>query len=262
MSRLIDRIRWAYLMTRLASDPATVANLLRLRFSRRRGGTLAVRLRPLRGHPVSVRTGTDDLWAVLGMTPPLHLPPASLARDEIATIWDLGANIGLTMCHLAIECPRARIVGVELDPENAALCRHNIEPWVARCALVEAAVWDVDGEVVYGREEGNEHAFRVDPDAADGRTARAISLNSLLERYSPETAIDYVKVDIEGAEQRVLQLNTAWAERVRAIKVEVHPPYVVEDCIRDLRSLGFEAELDPLYTDWSGMPAVMGAKEP
>jgi hypothetical protein len=57
-------------------------------------------------------------------------------------------------------------------------------------------------------------------------------------------SIDFLKMDIEGAEAQVLRVNTDWARRVRCIKVEVHGPYTVEDCVRDLQALGFTARPD------------------
>ncbi|MGH2876326.1 MAG: FkbM family methyltransferase, partial [Solirubrobacteraceae bacterium] len=51
--------------------------------------------------------------------------------------------------------------------------------------------------------------------------------------------VDFVKMDIEGAEREVLRQETAWASKVRSIGVEVHPPYTVEQCEHDLRDLGF-----------------------
>lgn len=48
-----------------------------------------------------------------------------------------------------------------------------------------------------------------------------------------------MKMDIEGAERHVLTRNTEWAERVGCIKVEVHPPYAIDECRRDLEGLGF-----------------------
>ena len=53
-----------------------------------------------------------------------------------------------------------------------------------------------------------------------------------------------MKMDIEGAERRVLRENTEWAASVHAIKVELHPPYSVSDCSADLQKLGFKTAVD------------------
>ena len=51
-------------------------------------------------------------------------------------------------------------------------------------------------------------------------------------------------MDIEGVERHVLSQGTEWAARVRIILVEVHEPYDVDACCRDLAALGFDASPD------------------
>jgi len=171
------------------------------------------------------------------------------------SVLDLGANIGLTVAHLAETFPGARVVGVELDAANAALARRNVAPWSARCSLVEGAVWPEDGELEYHGWSANTSSFRVTDDedsTAVVRHARAVSLSSLVEELG---GADYVKMDIEGAEARVLTERTGWASAVRTIKVEVHPPYTVEGCARDLEALGFATRRDRRHS-W----AVVGVR--
>lgn len=79
--------------------------------------------------------------------------------------------------------------------------------------------------------------------------ARAISPAALLARSGPQTMVDYAKVDIEGAECELLRTRGEWAERVSAIKVEVHAPYTVEECRRDLGALGFSTRPDGRRAD-------------
>ncbi|MBA2429196.1 MAG: FkbM family methyltransferase, partial [Thermoleophilaceae bacterium] len=125
----------------------------------------------------------------------------------------------------------------------------------ARCSLVEGAVWPEDGELEYHGWSANTSSFRVTDDAdstALVRHARAVSLASLVEEAG---AVDYVKMDIEGAEARVLTERTEWAPAVRTIKVEVHPPYTVEGCARDLEALGFSTRRDRRHS-W----AVVGVR--
>lgn len=220
-----------------------------------------VRFRALNGVPVKLRPGTqDDGLAHDAFFKAHHLPPSSLEAKDLRVIWDLGANVGLTMAHMASLFPGARIVGVELDEDNVRLCRENIAVWGARCEIIHAAVWVADGTVAYERRAGHEQSFHVAEDvvspAAEGTRAPAslhaatttlhsqapaMSLNTLLARTAAEQ-IDYVKMDIEGAEARVLKEHAEWAERVRSIKVEVHAPYGVAECSDDLQRLGFEPQ--------------------
>jgi len=123
------------------------------------------------------------------------------------------------MAHMAYEFPRAQIVGVELEPDNASLARMNVSPWNDRCAVIEAAVWTRDGIVTYDGCPGQEAGYKLVESGTEH--AQAVSLNTLGERFGRP---DYVKMDIEGAEAQVLVENTEWAQTVKGIGVEVHPP--------------------------------------
>lgn len=243
----------AYSSTRaLVSDWSSFWALRRLENPGGRSGsraTVEVRFRDLGGAPVKLRPGTqDDSLATDVFLKRHHLPPETVDATRPSTILDLGANVGITMAHMAALFPLARVVGVELDAANATLCSENVSPWRDRCEVVHAAVWVHDGTIKYELDERSEQSYRVEDSVAEHRrsqsataehtSAPAVSLSTLIGRTGAEW-IDYVKMDIEGAESRVLRENTEWASRVRSIKVEVHPPYSVEECMTDLARLGF-----------------------
>ncbi len=97
-------------------------------------------------------------------------------------------------------------------------------------------------ETALSAPAGLEYAFRLtEPGTADSAdpSAPALSLNLLLARENPDR-IDYVRMDIEGAELRVLREQTEWMERVETIKVEVHEPYSVDECVTDLAPARFQ----------------------
>ena len=242
-----QRLDWRLKALRMTSD---LRSFRKLAFIERAGPSVRevdVRLRLLDGKTVAVRPHTADVWTVLDLEPPAHLPPPLDPPPRI--VWDLGSNIGLSMAHMATLYPEARIVGIELDGPNAELCRRNIAPWADRCELIHAAVWTEETEVSYAHVEGSEVAYRVGETpstaTAETRTTRSLTLNSLLERYGPDDVIDFVKMDIEGAEEKVLGEATEWTSRVRSMKVEVHEPYPVEECRATLDRLGFDTSIDP-----------------
>jgi FkbM family methyltransferase len=214
-----------------------------------------VRLREAKDAPVLLRKGTSDV-AVLWDTfyGRYHQPPSSVLPSSTKMIWDIGSNIGLTIFDLARNFPDSVVIGLEPDPGNAALCRRNVSRFGRRCSILEAAAWVEDGEVRFHSAEGMEFAGAItETPASAGFAVRAISLNTLLKE-SETTHVDYVKLDVEGAEQRLLTENNAWAASVHAINVEIHDPYTPGECVRDLETLGFTSEIDERH--WASVIGI------
>jgi FkbM family methyltransferase len=206
---------------------------------------------------IPLRSGTADCRDVYdSLVRRAHLPPEGLCP---ATIVDAGLCTGLTLYDLAHLQPSARIVGIEPQPYYAELCRRISRRYGDRVEVVEAALGpDDDCETVLHVQNGEEYAASVlrSPLQALPTTrqlnVRMISLNRIVNWLG---RIDFLKLDIEGAERDVLRRNTEWSTRTRFIKVEVHPGYEVHDCISDLTQLGFEAMIDQRYS-----ACVIGAR--
>lgn len=202
------------------------------------GDPVPLHLRFLGGLPFHVRPGTSDtdvLWEAL-LRRRHALPPPEVADPRV--IIDLGANIGATMVLHARLFPNVgRIVGIEADAWNAQLCLLNIRPWGNVAKLVQGAVWPEDGETTFTVEPGLEWCGHVSADGG-GVSVKSVSMESLMARHGVDR-IDYLKVDIEGAERELFQRNTGWAEHVRVAKVEIHPGYPLDEAVRDLSALGF-----------------------
>jgi FkbM family methyltransferase len=220
-------------------------------------GLVALEVRDWERRPLYVRPGTTD-WqtAQVSLIARVHRPPAELVG--VRTILDLGANIGATVADLAVAYPEARVLGVELDAANVALAKRNVDGWSDRATILHGAVWTEDGEIAYGGDRG-EWAYRVlaamddRTRAAEVATVPAFSLTTLVDRLMPEGRVDYVKMDVEGAERFLLADGDGWCDRVRCLQVEVHLPLDVPGCVRMLETLGFEVTADP-----AGIPSVVG----
>jgi FkbM family methyltransferase len=169
-----------------------------------------------------------------------HLPPADIG--DIRSILDLGSNIGLTIFHYARLYPKAQIVGIEMDDGNATVCKLNICMDAHRCSIIKGAIWKENGEIAYCGQQ--EWGFRISTSGT--QFTKAYSMESLLDQLG-YPIVDFVKMDIEGAEKEVLAGATAWSARVRCMKVEVHKPYTMTQCAADLMAAGFECEYDTLH---------------
>jgi FkbM family methyltransferase len=265
LQRLPERLRASLLVQSLLLGPFvfTIRGWLALLTLQRlpslgaaRSGLVALGVRDWGGEPFYVRPrGTDWQTAHASLIGRYHRPPAEL-RD-VHTILDLGANIGATVGDLAAAYPAARVLGVEMDAANAAVAERNVRRWADRASILHGAVWSEDGEIAYGGDRG-EWAYRVLP-AMDERTAAAaidtvpaFSLTTLIDRLAPGGMVDYVKMDVEGAERFLLDHDDGWAARVRCMEVEVHLPLDVATCTHQLQSIGFR-----VVRDSAGRPTVM-----
>jgi FkbM family methyltransferase len=196
---------------------------------------LKVAVRSLQSRVIYLRAETSDATVAWDtFVGRYHLPPRSI---EPKVIWDLGTNIGLTVAHFAARYPRALIFGVEPETASFRQARINTSPWSDRVVLIHGAVWYQDG--VIGFVSDQRHASGAHVDAEASASVPAHSLNTLLADIP---RVDFMKIDIEGAECPVLTRNTEWAHKVASLKVEVHPPYSLAQCRRDLLALGFSAK--------------------
>ena len=222
-------------LTRLAKPTDVKAPLVPLRMKALHGGT------------IWCRSGLSDLGVVYDtFEGRYHLPPED--SRSVRTILDLGSNIGLTIAHYAALFPEAEILGVELDSGNYELCRKNIAPYGKRCQVLNAAVWHTASEVSYGGARESGYAVITGEGQAVKNTVSALTVDSLIDKLGAGE-VDFVKMDIEGAEKEVLGNAASWIGRVRSIKVEVHPEkastlYTLGMCIEDLERHGMVCTLD------------------
>lgn len=211
-------------------------------------------LPPVRVHPralggaeVWLRHGTTDAQVLDDTLVGLyHLPPRELRDGDV--VLDLGGNIGLTAAHFAAMHAGCRVVCVEMDAGNAQMARRNLAPFGARCTVVNAAVWDADGTIAYsGAEEWGFQALEAGAatDAAM-RTTRAATVESILKELKIDR-VAFAKVDIEGAEARVVTGDAAWQSRVDAIKIEFHPPATRESMRAALEGAGLVVSDDTVH---------------
>jgi FkbM family methyltransferase len=230
--------------------------LARVKAESRLGGERApvkLELAPT-GAPFHVRPGTTDLVTLLqAFLDSYHLPPAQALDPEPRQICELGSNVGAGVVALAARFRAAKILGVEPDPENAALARVNVAPFGRRCRILETAIWDEETDLIVEGERSSGYTVRPwRPGDPRERAVPATTVGALLDDAFPDGPIDYLRLSIEGTEPRVLARGHSWAERVRSIRSELHPHhgFGADDSVALLEDLGFEAWAEP--EDWGG----------
>ena len=136
------------------------------------------------------------------------------------TIIDCGANIGLAVRYWMQQFPSPKILAFEPDPVLFALLQKNLASSSgSRIYLHNAAVCSESGKLIFqstGLETGHLVADKGDVQG-DPVEVRAVRLSTFLDEE-----VDFLKVDIEGAEVDVILESAAKLANVRNICVEYH----------------------------------------
>lgn len=200
---------------------------------------ISFRLKETKGNPLFVRPNTTDakvlrdtfIWKY-------HVPPFHL--EENSTILDLGSNVGYTMAHYAYLYDNSKIIGVELDKSNCKLAQKNLEPIKNQCTIINAGIWSSNEIMSYGGDE--EWGFKILSNSETSgsiRTVKAKTIDTILDDCNIEN-VDFMKIDIEGAEKEIFKNPEKWINRIKSIKMEIHPPATYEWCLNILEKYDFQ----------------------
>lgn len=141
---------------------------------------------------------------------------------EPKTILDAGANIGLAAVYFSHRYPQANIVAIEPSSDNFAVLQKNIAPYQNIKAYCKG-LWNKDVHLEIINTDGVQNAFMVAETTIDNpRALSAISIDSIMQEQN-WNSIDILKVDIEGSEKEVFELNYEnWLPKCKAIVIELH----------------------------------------
>jgi len=135
-----------------------------------------------------------------------------ISNKENPRILDCGANIGLASIYLRSVFPKAIITAFEPDPIIIGILKKNLAP--ANVEVIEAAVWNQSGEISF-KSDGADGGC-LEPNQL-GCSVPTIRLADWLQE-----PIDFLKIDIEGAELPVLRDCGNLLKFVQNIAVEYH----------------------------------------
>lgn len=162
---------------------------------------------------------------------------------------DVGAHIGVfTLMAARRVGPAGRVVSFEPSPRTQELLRRNLAAnglsWVRFHPL---AVADAEGSAeLFVADDASNNPAADTLTASAGRKGVTVRLRRLDDVLAEEgvTRVDHLKIDVEGAEQRVLDGAPRTLAATRRIVMEVHPPRVAKDeMLKRLASLGFSCRI-------------------
>jgi FkbM family methyltransferase len=182
-----------------------------------------------------------------------HRPPVKLGSSP--NILDLGANIGFSAIDLKIQYPDARIIGVEMDLRNCEIASANVQS-LENVQMLHRAVW-YESTVIHYDANTDVDAFQIDLSKGSGESGKiavpSITITEAIDLFENKY-VDFIKLDIEGAENEVLTKNNDWLDSVSCMNIEIHDRNFFETAFRVLEKFGFTVKKDTNH--WSSVLAT------
>lgn len=133
-------------------------------------------------------------------------------------IIDCGANIGLSIIYMKRKYPNAEIVAFEPDDTNFSLLSKNINSFgYSNITLRKEAIWIDNTTLQFSNEGSMGSKIEIDHKNKNTIEVKAIRLKDFLIR-----GVDFLKIDIEGAEYKVLHDIADNLHFVKNMFVEYH----------------------------------------
>jgi FkbM family methyltransferase len=139
-------------------------------------------------------------------------------------VLDCGANIG-TFTREAVRRGAKLVVAIEPMPENIECIRRNLKAEIAsgRVIVYPKGVWDKDDVLTINRsnKDSAEDSFVRNDDSSPGPTLPLTTIDKVVAELHLDR-IDFIKMDIEGAEPKALLGGQQVLQRFRPrLEVEV-----------------------------------------
>jgi len=174
-------------------------------------------------------------------------PYKFVAETENPYIIDCGANIGLSVIYFKTLYPGASIDAFEPDPGIFKVLTANVRNFgLDKVSLHQSAVWDRSGTVNFNQEGGMSGRI-TKPGDSNYASAAATRLKDWLDK-----PVDFLKIDIEGAEHAVLLDCAEKLGWVKNLFIEYHShvseTQKLDEILKILTTSGFRYHLHEAYT--------------
>ncbi|HZI20720.1 MAG TPA: FkbM family methyltransferase [Pyrinomonadaceae bacterium] len=171
------------------------------------------------------------------------------ARTDEPYIIDCGANIGLSVLYFKQLYPRARVAAFEPDREIFEVLSRNVaaQGHGEGVELHRRAVWTEETTLSFWSEGADGGRLS---DVGDGVAARGVEVPTARLRDFLGGRVDFLKVDIEGAETEVLEDCADRLGEVEHLFVEYHSfaerPQTLHRLTTLLADAGFRLHIQPV----------------
>jgi len=155
---------------------------------------------------------------------------------ENAYIIDCGAHIGLSVIYLKSICPSGHIICFEPDAKNFDLLQKNISSHqLKNIEAREEAVW-VENTTLNFIQDGNMGSKIGDTKSSNSVKVKAVRLKDFLNKK-----VDFLKLDIEGAEYEVLKDISGSLENIDKMFIEYHGTFEQNNELLEILDLVLKA---------------------
>jgi FkbM family methyltransferase len=142
------------------------------------------------------------------------------ASSDRPVIIDCGSNIGLSVLYYKFLYPNAVVIAYEPDKKNFQLLAKNIaDNRLQQVILYEAAVWVENGKISFASNAAEGSSIALTNEGDNVVTVSAVRLADVLNKYEK---IDFLKMDIEGAEDKVVADCGPLLSRIENLFLEYH----------------------------------------
>ena len=148
---------------------------------------------------------------------------------QVETIFDAGANVGLSTIYLKRYFPQAQVVCVEPDKSNVTQLKHNLAAnCLDQCTVLEGGVWSHRGwlDMDYSFRDGLEWSRALKPSTNGDGTIPVFSVEDIMKQ-NEWASLDLLKMDIEGAEDVIFseKKHLSFLKKIKVFTIEIHDMY-------------------------------------
>ena len=138
--------------------------------------------------------------------------------SDAPVILDFGANVGTSILFFSKHYPHATIEGYEADPNIYSYLESNMRKNNVNVKLYNAAVWIKNGECSF-KADGSDGGYLTENYSNDNIIVRCIDVHDIISKYP---VVDFLKIDIEGAEIGVISRLSKDLCKVQNLFIEYH----------------------------------------
>lgn len=258
MGQLLGKLKYQYrdffFNTKLLSTLSVVKYYCYSYFLRRPFVTVKLNSKKLSELKIKIRcrNGVDRNVLDNVFNQQYHTASELFLNKKNPVILDLGSNIGCTVMDFKLRYPEAIVYGYEMDIDNYNLAMTNCVRF-SNVHLFNKAVWIKRGNIVYSRNNQPDAYSITNEQNNLSLSVASLSIGDIIKDNNI-ARIDYLKMDIEGAELNILDdADLTWLKPVQSFNIEFHD---VQDSMMEkysdlLKANGFSVEKSKNH--WSAL---------